>query len=496
MFIKKAIQNLDENLVGIEEFDDFEEGELEKIRDIIVKKKMLSKNKGQFLQDTRKYSRDFIGMNAAPMYKNIVNISKTLLESFEKNLDEEFSKDATILDKLTKISIQLEEEAKNLKHFNREKTMALFTELAEFFKEDTHNTKITQYELYKSRLVHSLHWFLTLPAKQEETKSSDISNDIDHQETLNEYLTILARYACLINAFHDSGSLKLLKDLMTTFENTMKISFMTYYSNELMAYHDGVNLAYDLKKYSKRNKLQLTYDPQIDKRIREAELIEKGRPFKKSIKDYFAAKNLISPPKYEDEGFEDEDFFRNISEIALQKNQTSKDADPDKISEGLSKKTSNVSEPIQKILKAKQTNPSSKIYIKRDELYKELKSVTVSVENSSTLEVIKEFLRNRVCKKEHIQQLKSHTNYYTSLLDKARKQVDDAYANVKQGEANPNVQDILSKVVFESFNEPGVSENLTEEEKYLLIKDLERVVGVAPTYGYNYQNYGIPSSQS
>ena len=152
MFIKKAIQNLDDNFEGIEEFDDFEEGELDKIRDIIAKKKLLSKSKGQFLQDTRKYSRDFIGMNAAPMYKNIVSISKTLLESFEKNMDEEFSKDATILDKLTKISLLLEEESKNLKHFDKDKTLSLFQELAEFFKEDTNSTKITQYELYKSKL--------------------------------------------------------------------------------------------------------------------------------------------------------------------------------------------------------------------------------------------------------------------------------------------------------------------------------------------------------
>lgn len=287
---------------------------------------MLSKSKGQFLQDTRKYSRDFIGMNAAPMYKNIVNISKTLLESFEKNLEDEFSKDATILDKLTKISTQFEEEAKNLEHFDRERTTALFNELAEFFKEDNHNTKITQYELYKSRIVHSLYSFLTLPeGKHEETKLEDRSGEAENSEVLDQYLTILARYTCFINAFHDSGSLKLLKDLMATFENTVKISFMSYYNNELMAYHDGINLAYDLKKYSKRNKLQLTYDPQIEKRIKEAELIEKGRPFKKSIKDYFAAKNLISPPKYEDEGFEDEDFFKNISEIALNKAQTSKD---------------------------------------------------------------------------------------------------------------------------------------------------------------------------
>ena len=287
---------------------------------------------------------------------------------------------------------------------------------------------------------------------------------------------------------------------MTTFENTLKTSFINYYSNELTSYHDGINLAYDLKKYSKRNKLQLTYEPQIEKRIKEAELIEKGKPFKKSIKDYFAAKNPINPPKYEDEGFEDEDFFKNISELTMQKTQTSKESDVGKISEGLSKKGSNVSEPIHKAGISKNVKPNSKIYTKRDSLYKELKNVTVSVENSSTLEVIKEFLRNRVCKKEHIQQLKSHTNYYTSLFDKARKQVDDAFANVKTGEAAPNVQDILSKVVFESFNEPGISENLTEEEKYLLIKDLERVVGVAPSYGsnynYGYSSYGQPQTQS
>ena len=75
-------------------------------------------------------------------------------------------------------------------------------------------------------VVHSLHCYLTLPAKQEESKSSEKSDEVESEEHVREYFTLIARYTCLVEAFHDSGSLKLLKDLMTTFENTLKTSFI------------------------------------------------------------------------------------------------------------------------------------------------------------------------------------------------------------------------------------------------------------------------------
>jgi hypothetical protein len=54
MFIKKAIQSLDENLEGIEEIEGFEENEIQKIRDIIAKKKMLQRGKAVYNQEARK----------------------------------------------------------------------------------------------------------------------------------------------------------------------------------------------------------------------------------------------------------------------------------------------------------------------------------------------------------------------------------------------------------------------------------------------------------
>ena len=63
------MDNLDEGLEKLEEIGDFEEEELERIKDIIVKKKLLNKSKDTYNYESRKYSRDFIGMHSAPLYK-------------------------------------------------------------------------------------------------------------------------------------------------------------------------------------------------------------------------------------------------------------------------------------------------------------------------------------------------------------------------------------------------------------------------------------------
>jgi hypothetical protein len=243
MFIKKAIQNMDENLEELEDMGEFDEHEIQKIRDIILKKRTLNKYKSGYMYDSRKYSRDFIGMNTAPMYKNIVNTAHKLLEELERSLKEDYSEEAGILERLSELSRKFDEESKNARVFNKEKTVDLFNQLAEFFTVSNDSTKITQFELYKSKLIHSFHSFLSLPLKEEESKQSkdNVSSNID------EYNTILCRYLCLVDTFNEDKNPKALKILMSTFENTVKISFSNHYSQELLAYHDGVNLAYDLK---------------------------------------------------------------------------------------------------------------------------------------------------------------------------------------------------------------------------------------------------------
>ena len=194
MFIKRAIQNLDDNLEGMNEIGGFEEGEIEKIKDIIAKKRILLQGKAAYTQEARKYSRDFIGMNTAPMYKNIVSISKKLLTSFEENLNEEFDKDAKILERLNTLAQTLMDESKNARNFDRGKTIEIFKNLTSFFEGDNNSTKITQYELCKSKLVHALHSFLSLPLKEEESKSQGKVTEKASSKDSEEYLTIMSRY--------------------------------------------------------------------------------------------------------------------------------------------------------------------------------------------------------------------------------------------------------------------------------------------------------------
>lgn len=478
-FIKKAIQNMDDNLEGLEEIGGFEEGEIERIKDVIAKKRLLHKSKNMYNQEARKYSRDFIGINTAPMYKNIVKISKNLLTAFEESLQADSgASEISYLKELTKLADKFNEESKSARGFDHEKTIKLFKELSHFFKEDT-NSKITQYELYKSQLIHSLHNFLSLPLKEEESKGGEDKKNQSSQPT-EEYLTILSRYVCLLDTFTDHGNSKALKSLMSTFENTVKISFNNYFQQELLAYHDGVNLAYDLKKYSKRNKLQLVYEPNIERKIKEQEAAEKGETYT-GYKAYYKQKAPAYPPmpKYEGEGFEDEDFLKHFPEPQMDKFQSKQEPASKPLVEEIieEKKATSVRD---------NEEDYSLIYLKRDALYKELKAVNVSVENSSTMEVIQDFLRNRVNNRDHIKQLKYQANpgsissQMQGIFERARRHLDETYiqgAAINPGNP-PNIQNILQKMVFETFEEGGGAIN--QEDKLTLIRDLETLLGKPP----------------
>jgi hypothetical protein len=471
MFIKRAIQNMDDNLGELEDMGEFDEYEIQKIKDIILKKRTLHKYKGGCMQDLRKYSRDFIGMNTAPMYKNIVNTAQKLLEELEKSLKEEYSEESAILQKLSELSIKFDEESKNARNFNKDKTIDLFNQLAEFFKVHNNGNKITQYELYKSNLIHSLHNFLSLPLIEEESKQSKdtMSSNID------EYNTILCRYLCLIDSFCEENNPKALKILMSTLENTMKISFSNYYSQELLAYHDGLNLAYDLKKYSKRNKLQLVYEPNILKKIEEQEVAEKGQ-YGYSYNKYNASPNP-PVPQCEGEGFEDEEFINHFPEPSLEKFASKREV-----------KATPLVEKSKDLDQAKSTkgeeelveSERSGVFLKRDALYKDLKIVNVSVENSSTVDVIKDFLRNKINCRDHVKQLKAQSNFGSithtmqSIFDKAKKQM------IQNPAEGGNVQSMFHKMVVETLNESGNYEELNEEDKILLVKDIENLIQRMP----------------
>ena len=123
---------------------------------------------------------------------------------------------------------------------------------------------ITQYELYKSNLVDALHCMFSLPTKKEESKTGKMeANDSPPKDDKIDESEIDACLFKYIN-FIDSVSSDSQRSLFKTLANSIKIYFGNKFSQELNAYHDGMNLAYDLKKYSKRNRLQLVYEPNIE----------------------------------------------------------------------------------------------------------------------------------------------------------------------------------------------------------------------------------------
>lgn len=432
------------------------------------------------------------------MYKNIVNISKKLLVSFEESLKEEFDKDANVLSRLTKLAEEMTQESKSARRFDKEKTTEIFKRLIRFFEGDSNSTKITQYELCKSKLVHALHSYLSLPLKEEESKSNTKSQDLSPQKYEEEYMTILSRYVCLVDTFMDCSSTRPLKALVSLLENSLKISFTNFFSQELTAYHDGVNLgkymrsssAYDLKKYSKRNKLQIVYDPNVEEKFRQEEAIERGEiPNPNvSVKQFFKAKGLIKEPKkdYEGEGFEDQDLFKSITEPKMDKTISTREVKKEPLIKGIFNNfgvgyENAIEAPIEEVKsQASVASDLSVTFLKRDALYKELKSVNVSVENSSTIEVIKDFLRNKVNTKENVKQLKSHSglgsisSQIQHIFDKTRRYIDKANA---RGDNLKDLSSVIARMVNDTFNEPENADKLNENDKLLLIKDIETLLG-------------------
>lgn len=415
-------------------------------------------------------------MNTAPMYKNIVTSAQKVYHELEKNLKEEFSEEASILERLTELSNEFSIESKNARIFDEVKTTNLFNKLAEFYKSNKNFTKITQYELCKSKLIHSLHCFLSLPIKEEESKSSEKGKTKEIPKNSDEYLTILSRYLCFVSVFNEGNNPKVFKNLISTFENSIKVSFTNHFSQELNAYHDGLNLAYDLKKYSKRNKLQLVYSPNILKKFEEDEIAEKGAcsyagAFKASIPSKKPAKI------YKGEGFEDQDFMQHFPEPKLDKFISKKEKKEDPLVEEIN------DEDLVKSTKEQEGIDHSSVFLKRDALYKELKIVNVSVENSSTLEVIKDFLRNKINNKEQVNNLKRQSTAYSSthkmaeILERARRHYDKN----EDGSGEPGeISKIIQKMAMETLKETGEYSSMNQEDRLSIFKDLESLMGGAP----------------
>ena len=473
-FLKKAIQNLDENFTeneAFKNFDNFEEMEIQKVKDIIAKKKML-KNKQAYPQDSRKYSRDYIGINTPPMYLNIFESAQKVKKELENNLKEDYSEEASILERLTKLSQEFDKESNNARVFNEAKTTELFTSLSEFFDQKKSFTKITQYELCKSNIVHSLQSFLSLPLKEEESKSSGKDTEKVVEKDSDEYMTILSRYLCFINVFLKDENSKAFRNIIVTLENAMKVSFSNYFSTELSAYHDGVNLAFDLKKYAKRNKLQLVYCPDILSKIAREEAEEEGNSGYTSFKASLAPK-AVPPKKYKDKGFEDDEFLKKFPEPKLDKFVSKQDTTKPLVEEVKDADGAKSSKSIEE-------SDHTSVYLKRDALYKNLKTVNVSVESSSTVDVILDFLKNKIVNKEQVKNLKQQNSMHSTsqqmadILDRARRQFTD-----NEGEGGSSgIQSMIQKIAVETLNESGQYSNMSKEEKMMLFKDLESLLGI------------------
>ena len=152
----------------------------------------------------------------------------------------------------------------------------------------------------------------------------------------------------------------------------MKISFGNHYSQDLNVYHDGYNLAHDLRKYTKRNRLQLVYEPNIEEKILADEALEKG---------YTAKKKASKAAKLDNKNYEDNEFLKHFPVPSMDKAVSKQEKAKTPLIEELKED--------QDLDELDEEAKYSIVYLKRDALYKKLKRVSVSVENSSTLEVIK-----------------------------------------------------------------------------------------------------------
>jgi hypothetical protein len=217
------------------------------------------------------------------------------------------------------------------------------------------------------------------------------------------------------------------------------------------------------------------YEPNILKKIKDQEAAEKGQ-YGYSYNNYNAPVNP-PVPNYKGEGFEDEDFTKNFPEPALEKFMSKQEV-----------KTTPLVEEDKDLDQAKSAKDKeepedselSSVYLKRDALYKDLKIVNVSVENSSTIEVIKDFLRNKISCEDQVKQLKAQSNYGSitntmqSIFDKAKRHMSQ---NPSEG---VSVQNLLHKMVVDTLNESGNYDDLNEEDKILLVKDIETLIGRMP----------------
>lgn len=187
------------------------------------------------------------------------------------------------------------------------------------------------------------------------------------------------------------------------------------------------------------------------------------------------------PPKQPDkiikgQGFEDEDFKKNFSESKLDKFVSKQETKEDPLVEEIK------DEDHAKSTKEEEDSYHSSVYLKRDALYKDLKMVNVSVENSSTLEVIKDFLRNKINSKEQIKSLKqqipqNNTSQKISIIiERARRH----YGQDGSGEPG-DIKNMIQKMAMETLNESGQYSSMDQKEKLAIFKDLETLLGVPPT---------------
>lgn len=120
------------------------------------------------------------------------------------------------------------------------------------------------------------------------------------------------------------------------------------------------------------------------------------------------------------------------------------------------------------------------VYLKRDALYQNMKNLNISVESSSTVDVILDFLKNKIVSKDQVRNLNKQNKAVSSsqrvadILEKARREFDGD----EDEEESSRIQSMLEQITIETLNESGQYAGMNKKEKLMLFNEFESLLGL------------------
>jgi hypothetical protein len=193
-------------------------------------------------------------------YKSVRDISFELFSTYFTNeeyiskMGQGLSSEIGIVQKLTEISNTLIEEAEET--FVSEKLEASFNDLKTLICQEELN--ITKFEIQWSWIVEALYRLFCVP--------NETQPDPESGKVIIQRLTIFFK---VMKEKSESFS-KLFSNILD-----QSIHYNEFLQGQVSITNDVNALAHDLRKFGRRTKIQVIYDPDIEERIRRLEEEEK-----------------------------------------------------------------------------------------------------------------------------------------------------------------------------------------------------------------------------